>query len=80
MEIRIDFKTAFILLLTVIILIGGAYFYRSYENLALRQTITNGENILNQLQISPQIANAFRQIGYNIKPQTQPTLDKKDGE
>lgn len=80
MEIRIDFKTALILILTVIILVLGAYFYRGYDNLAMRQIIVQGETILNQLQMTPQIIDAFRQAGYNIKPQLQPTVDKKEEE
>ncbi len=69
MEISYDWKTAIISLLTVIVLVGGAYFYRGYEMQAQRRMLTATENVLNQLQLTPQLTNTFRQIGYNIKVQ-----------
>ncbi len=67
MEIRISWQSATIILLTVLVLMMGAYFYRGYRIQVMSTTINQTQQVLSQLTLTPQIAQVFKNIGWDIR-------------
>lgn len=84
-EIRINIQSAVIILLAVVILVFGAYNYRNTKEESLRLQIEDTQKILNFLSLDENIAQAFNNIGYEVKnirrplmPDSQPQAQNND--
>jgi len=71
--ITISVQAAIITLLSVGILVCGAYFYRGYDLLTMKTQLSNTQVIISQLNFDPQVAAAFRQCGYMVNVATAVT-------
>ena len=75
MKIEISWQSALLIFMAVLVLIMSMYFYRGYQMQSMSNTITQTQQILSQLTLSPQIAQAFRSIGFTVvgvRPQALP--------
>lgn len=86
MEFRISLQSAVIMFLAVCVFVMGAFFYRGYDLLNLQKmnqnqavTIQETQKRLLMLQVEPQVAKLFSDMGYkmNVIRTPLPELEKK---
>lgn len=62
--IKIDIRSAIIVLLSVLILIAGAYFYRNVDIAENEELFENTQELILRLQLSPAVGTLFEQVGW----------------
>lgn len=78
-EIRISFSAAIIIFLSVVVLTLGAFIYRSYDLVAMKEKDTKTQELLLQLRVDSQIARPFVALGWKMNI-VQPPLPQQTQE
>ncbi len=73
--ICVGVQSAVIILLSVLVLVMGSFFYRSYDMQAMSRQLQQTQQLILQLRLDPTIGKAFSEIGYrvNVAQPTQPS-------
>ena len=66
-EIRVTWVGGLLILMSVLLLLVGGYFYKDYDSLKDKMQIVNTQTVISQITLNEVVARAFVSCGYSIQ-------------